>query len=58
MWRPSLGIFTLCDILPAIAVPRSRQRMHKMAPHSYMRPAVDILSLSDVLPAFAVPRSR
>ncbi len=52
-----MGIFTLCDILPAMTVPRSRRRMHKIAPHSYMRPAVDFLSLSVVLPAFSVPSS-
>ena len=29
IWRPPICTFTVCDILPAIAIPRSRQRMHK-----------------------------
>ncbi len=29
MLAAPVGIFALCDILPAIAMPRSRQRMHK-----------------------------
>ena len=43
--------------LPAITVPRSRQRLPKVGPHSCWRPPMGTFTLCDILPAIAMPRS-
>ena len=56
--HPPLGILELFDVLLAITVPGSSQRLPKAGSHSFWRPPMGIFTLCDILRAIAVPRSE